>query len=90
VRPPASKKRVAAIEIAQRAEADRALAEAYRRVAGPDGDPAHILAVSSPNPRAMEDHARLYRGLMFGASPLSRSERELVATVVSRTNGCHY
>ncbi|KAB2965866.1 MAG: hypothetical protein F9K16_00840 [Thermoanaerobaculia bacterium] len=38
----------------------------------------------------MEDHARLYRGLMFGASPLSRSERELVATVVSRTNGCHY
>ena len=80
----------AAIEIIRRPDADRALAEAYRRVAGPEREPANILAVSSLNPRAMEDHARLYRGLMFGESPLSRAERELVATVVSKTNGCHY
>lgn len=80
----------AAIHIVRRRDADSALGEAYRRVAGPDRDPANILAVSSLNPRAMEDHARLYRGLMFAASPLSRIERELVATVVSRTNGCHY
>ncbi|MGE0641571.1 MAG: carboxymuconolactone decarboxylase family protein [Thermoanaerobaculia bacterium] len=82
--------KAAAIQIVRRSEADRTLAEAYRRVAGPDRDPANILAVSSLNPRSMEDHARLYRGLMFGTSPLSRTERELVATVVSRTNGCHY
>lgn len=80
----------AAIEIVGLGAADRELASAYRRVAGADRDPANILAVSSLNPRAMEDHARLYRGLMFAASPLSRVERELVATVVSRTNGCHY
>ncbi len=83
-------KKPAAITVIRRPEADRALAEAYRRVAGPDREAANILAVSSLNPRAMEDHARLYRGLMFGPSPLSRTERELVATVVSRANSCHY
>lgn len=84
------KNRVAAIEVRRRAEADPTLAEAYRRIAGPTREAANILAVSSLNPRAMEDHARLYRGLMFGSSPLSRLERELVATVVSATNECHY
>lgn len=32
----------------------------------------------------------LYRTIMFGPSPLTRLERELVATVVSEANGCHY
>ncbi len=83
-------RRAAAIEIKRLPDADRALAEAYRRVAGSGREPANILAVSSLNPRSMEDHAHLYRGLMFGPSPLSRVERELVATVVSRANACHY
>jgi len=32
----------------------------------------------------------LYMRVMTGPSGLSRRERELVATVVSRTNGCFY
>jgi alkylhydroperoxidase family enzyme len=32
----------------------------------------------------------LYKGIMFGQSKLSRQERELLATVVSRENDCHY
>jgi alkylhydroperoxidase family enzyme len=36
--------------------------------------------------RSME----LYKGIMFGPSGLSRQERELLATVVSRENDCHY
>jgi len=32
----------------------------------------------------------LYTTLMFGASELSRAEREMIATVVSVANRCHY
>jgi alkylhydroperoxidase family enzyme len=38
----------------------------------------------------LRDHHALYRTLMFGPSPLSRSEREAIAVEVSRTNECHY
>ena len=82
--------RRAAIAITPLSEATVPLAELYRRVAGAGREPANILAVSAVNPRALEDHVRLYRGLMFGPSPLSRLERELVATVVSHANACHY
>ncbi len=32
----------------------------------------------------------LYRAVMFGPSELSRTERELLAVVVSNANDCHY
>jgi hypothetical protein len=32
----------------------------------------------------------LYRAIMFGPSELSRTERELLAVVVSCANDCHY
>lgn len=80
----------AAIEIIPRGQAEGLLAEIYQRAAGRSGEPANILAVSSLHPRALEDHLRLYRGLMFSPSPLTRVERELLATVVSRANECHY
>ena len=31
-----------------------------------------------------------YGASMFAASPLSRAQREMLATVVSKINGCHY
>jgi len=38
----------------------------------------------------MRAHVGLYRTIMFGESPLSRSERETIAVVVSAANDCHY
>jgi len=49
-----------------------------------------IVHVMSPNPQAMDASMRLYGALLHGASPLTRAQRELLATVVSRELGCHY
>lgn len=51
---------------------------------------AHILASHSLNPAALEAHLGLYRTIMFGESPLSRTEREAIAVAVSAANDCHY
>jgi alkylhydroperoxidase family enzyme len=50
----------------------------------------HIVSIMSPNGAAMRDSMRLYGTLMFGESPLSRSQREMLAVVTSRANDCHY
>lgn len=51
---------------------------------------AHILASHSANRDVLRGHLALYRAVMFGASPLSRTEREAVAVAVSAANNCHY
>jgi alkylhydroperoxidase family enzyme len=33
---------------------------------------------------------RLYSTIMFGDSPLSRTQREMIAVVTSQVNECHY
>lgn len=72
-------------------QADDALRRAYARCADPQtGEPAHIMAVHSLNPAAMLDHRALYRTLMYGPSPLSRAQREMIALVVSAANRCRY
>lgn len=83
------KKKVAAIETIPPREAEGELARLYRKLAR-SGEPSHVYQAHSLHPGALEAHVRLYRTLMFGASPLPRWQRELVATVVSHDNGCHY
>ena len=51
---------------------------------------ANILASHSLNPEAVAAHVRLYRTIMFGDSPLTRTEREAIAVAVSAVNDCHY
>lgn len=50
----------------------------------------NIVHVMSPNPPVMEASMSFYRALMFGPSPLSRAQRELLATVVSGEIRCVY
>ena len=50
----------------------------------------HIVHIMSLNPYAMRDSMALYGTLMMGQSPLSRAQRELLATVVSFENHCRY
>ena len=44
----------------------------------------------SIHPEALKDSMSFYRTLMHGASPLSRSHREMLAVVVSSINHCVY
>ena len=50
----------------------------------------NILKVQSLNPGALRASMDLYLVAMFGASGLSRVEREMLATVVSWANRCFY
>lgn len=59
------------------------------RAPGSDGM-ANVLASHSLNQEALQAHLVLYRTIMFGPSPLSRSEREAIAVAVSAANDCHY
>jgi uncharacterized peroxidase-related enzyme len=66
------------------------LREEYEAALARAGKVFNIVKAMSPNPRALRASMELYKQLMFGPSPLSRQERELLATVVSRENDCHY
>ncbi len=72
------------------AEATGELAEWYRRVGNPDGTVDNVMKVHSLNLATGRTHYELYRQACHLASPLSRAEREMIAVVVSRLNGCHY
>lgn len=50
----------------------------------------HIVHVMSVNPGALRDSMRFYETIMKGDSPLSRVQREILATVVSAELECHY
>jgi alkylhydroperoxidase family enzyme len=50
----------------------------------------HIVHIMSLNPPALRDSIRFYSTVMMGESPLSRVQREMLATVVSAENNCHY
>lgn len=50
----------------------------------------HIVQVQGLNPQVLAATTNLYEALMFGSSGLSRATREMLATVVSATNGCVY
>jgi alkylhydroperoxidase family enzyme len=50
----------------------------------------NIIHIQSLNPQSLDASTRLYATVMKGSSPLSRMQRELLATVVSAELGCHY
>lgn len=72
------------------AEASGALKAEYDRAAKERGALANIFTVTSLHEGVLGCHLSLYEELQFGESPLSRRERELIATVVSRVNECAY
>jgi alkylhydroperoxidase family enzyme len=49
-----------------------------------------ILAVQSLAPKALDASMGLYIATMHGKGELSRGDREMLAVVVSKVNGCHY
>ncbi len=50
----------------------------------------NIIRIMSPNPPTLDASMELYQAVMKGPSPLSRVQREMLATVVSAELDCHY
>ena len=50
----------------------------------------HIVHIMSQSPRTMDASMKFYGAIMFGTSPLSRSQREMLAVVTSKANDCFY
>jgi alkylhydroperoxidase family enzyme len=49
-----------------------------------------IVQIMSLNPRVLKASMEQYLAIMYGSSPLSRMQRELLGTVVSAELDCHY
>ena len=71
-------------------EATGRLAKTYRAAVERAGRVFGIVRTMSLAPRVLDSSMALYRSVMFGEGGLKRYQRELLATVVSRVNDCHY
>jgi alkylhydroperoxidase family enzyme len=74
----------------EEAEADGLLREEYDAAIERAGKVFNILKAMSLRPAVLRASMALYREIMFGESGLSRRERELLATVASAEQSCHY
>jgi len=72
-------------------EAEGLLAKLYRGAIERAGKVFNVIRVQSLRPEVLRSSTRLYTDVMHGErAEISRAQREMIATVVSRANGCHY
>jgi alkylhydroperoxidase family enzyme len=81
---------VAHIHLVSDDEATGRLAACFDAARGRAGKVYGIVRTMSPNPAVLEASMGMYLAIMKGPSPLSRAQREMLATIVSRANDCHY
>lgn len=78
------------IKMMEPADATGELKDEYDKAVRRAGKVFNILKVQSLNPATLRASLHLYLTTMHGPSGLSRAEREMLATVVSRANRCFY
>lgn len=78
------------IRVIEVGEATGALKREYDAAVARAGKVYNVVKAMSLRPSVLQRSLELYKGIMHGPSGLSRQERELLATVVSRANDCHY
>ena len=66
------------------------LARVYKATVARAGRVPNIFRLQSLNPTVLQACIGLYVSIMQKPSPLSRTRREIIATVVSQANNCHY
>ncbi len=71
-------------------EAAGALRREYDAAVARSGRIWNIVSIMSHNPEVLRESMRMYRSVMFGSSPLTRAQREMLAVVTSQANGCDY
>ena len=79
------------IRTVDEAEATGIVKEEYDAALARAGQVYNIVKLLSVRPKSMRPFIELYIAIMFDEdSPLSRMQREMIATVVSKVNECHY
>ena len=71
-------------------EAAGHLEKSYRAAVARAGRVFGIVRTMSLAPAILDASMSFYQRVMFAPEGLSRAQRELLATVVSRENDCHY
>lgn len=78
------------IQVIKYEEAEGRLREIYDDLLQKRGKIAEVHQIQSLNPESIVKHMDLYMTVMFGPSPLTRAQREMIAVVVSAANKCEY
>ena len=79
------------IRIVPEDEAEGRLADLYAKTRDPSyGRVDHVIAIHSLHPEGLSTHQDLYTEVMKSTRTFRKMEREMVAVVVSKMNGCHY
>lgn len=78
------------IQTVSEEEATGRVAQHYQAARERAGKVFQIIKIMSLRPAQLDASMAVYRAVMFGSSGLSRAEREMVATIVSSVNHCHY
>jgi uncharacterized peroxidase-related enzyme len=78
------------IRVVEESEARGELAEIYGEVRESRGRVSNVMKMHSLDPKAMRLHLQLYLHLMYGKSSITRTQREMIAVLVSHLNGCQY
>ena len=81
---------MAYINLIELENADGILKAEYKKGIQRAGKIYNILKIMSRSPEALRDSMKMYLTIMHGKSNLSRAQREMIATVVSKINQCHY
>ncbi len=81
---------MAHIKLIDEGEAEGLLAEEYDAAVERAGKVFNIVKAMSLRPGVLRASMELYKEIMLGESGLSRRERELLATVTSAEQSCHY
>jgi uncharacterized peroxidase-related enzyme len=72
-------------------EAEGLLKQIYDAAMRRAGRVFNVVRLQSLRPKALNASMQLYLELMHSPEgPLTRAQREMIAVVVSATNGCHY
>ena len=71
-------------------DADGSLKDQYAKLKDSRSGVDNILKIHSLNPESLDDNVQLYKTIMYGKSPISRVDREMIAVLVSSINQCHY
>ncbi len=79
------------IETVEPSAATGLLRRLYDQALKRAGKVFNVIRLQSPRPRVLRASTQLYVEVMQSLeSPLSRAQREMIATAVSRANDCHY
>lgn len=78
------------IKVIEPGEASGRLKDIYDDLIIKRGKLADVHKIQSLRPESITAHMDLYMEIMFSRSELSRAQREMIAVVVSSSNGCDY